>query len=105
MQVREQSDIAIITLLSDECGGLAKIIDPLLERGRNRFVFDMSQATFLNSLNIAAIISTRNRIITAGGKAAIANLGDNIKSVFRILKLERMFDLDLDLAAALAQVR
>jgi anti-anti-sigma factor len=102
MQVHEQNKVTIITVLNEECGTLLKTVDPLLERGRLAFVFDMSQATFLNSVNIATIIATRNRIVGAGGRAAVANLADNIKDVFRILRLERLFDLNLSLERALA---
>ncbi len=105
MQVHEQNQVTIITILNEECGGLLKTVEPLLEKGRMRFVFDMAQATFLNSVNIAAIIATRNRIAAAGGKVAVSDLTDNIKAVFRILKLERLFDLNLTLDQAQAAVR
>ncbi len=105
MQVHEQNQVTIITSLNEECGGLLKTVEPLLEKGRMRFVFDMAQATFLNSVNIAAIIATRNRIAAAGGKVAVSDLTDNIKAVFRILKLERLFDLNLTLDQAQAAVR
>lgn len=102
MQVHEQNQVIVITILNEECGSLLKTVEPLLEKGHLRFVFDMSQATFLNSVNIAAIIATRNRIAATGGRVTVSNLADNIKSVFRILKLERLFDLNCDLDQALA---
>jgi anti-anti-sigma regulatory factor len=105
MQVHEQNQVTIITVLNEECSALLKTVEPMLEKGRLRYVFDMSHATFLNSVNIAAIIATRNRIVVTGGKVSVSNLADNIKAVFRILKLERLFDLNLDLDQALAQVR
>ncbi len=105
MQIHEENQASIITVLNEECGMLMKTVDSLLEKGRMRYVFDLSQVTFLNSVSIAAIIATRNRITTAGGKVALSNLADNIKAVFRILKLERVFDLTLDLDRALALVR
>ena len=102
MQVHETNQVTIITILNDECGGLLKTVEPMLDKGRLRYVFDMSQATFLNSVNIAAIIATRNRIAATGGKVAVSNLADNIRAVFRILKLERLFDLSLNLEQAQA---
>lgn len=105
MQVHEQNQVTIITILNEECGALLKTVEPLLEKGRMRYVFDLSQSTFLNSVNIAAIIATRNRIVATGGKVAVSNLADNIKAVFRILKLERLFDLNFDLDQALAALR
>lgn len=105
MQIHQENQVTIITVLNEECGMLLKNVDSLLAQGRMGYVFDLSQVTFLNSVSIAAIIATRNRITTAGGKVALSNLADNIKTVFRILKLERVFDLTLDLERALAHVR
>ncbi len=105
MQVHEQNQVTIITVLNEECGTLLKLVDPLIEQGRVRFVFDMGQATFLNSVNIATIIATRNRIVAAGGRVVVANLADNIRDVFRILRLERLFDLTMDLERALISLR
>jgi anti-anti-sigma factor len=105
MQVHEQNQVTLITILNEECGALLKTVEPMLEKGSLRYVFDMSQVTFLNSVNIAAIIATRNRIVATGGKVVVSNLADNIKAVFRILKLERLFDLTFNLEEALAAVR
>ncbi len=44
----------------------------------------------------------RQRAATHQAHVVVANLRPNIKSVFRILKLDRLFNLDLDLAAAVA---
>jgi anti-anti-sigma regulatory factor len=65
----------------------------------------MAQSNFLNSVNIAAIIATRNKIAAERGNVAVCNLTPNIKAVFRILKLERLFNLDLDLDGALSTVK
>lgn len=105
MQVHEQNQATVIAIVSDECGTLLKLVEPMLEKDCMRYVFDMAHVTFLNSVNIAAIIATRNRIVAAGGKVAVSNLADNIKAVFRILKLERLFDLDSNLEQALAALR
>jgi anti-anti-sigma regulatory factor len=103
MRVHEHGPVVVVDIVDEQCGQLAKLLEPQLEAGRRAFVF--AQAGFLNSVNIASLISARNRIVALGGRVAVANLTDNIKSVFRILKLERLFELDLQLDAALAKVR
>lgn len=105
MQIHEHDQVMVVEIVDEQCGLLAKLIEPQLEAGKRSFVFDLAKANFLNSVNIASLIAVRNRIVAAGGRVAVANLADNIKSVFRILKLERLFDLDLSLDAALAKVR
>ncbi len=105
MKIHEHDQVIVVDIVEEHCGLLTKLLEPQLDAGRRSFVFDLAGAGFLNSVNIASLISTRNRIVAVGGKVAVANLSDNIKSVFRILKLERLFELDLRLDAALAKVR
>jgi anti-anti-sigma factor len=101
MDVHDVNEVTVIDILNDECQSLLRTVDPILAGGRRAFVINMAQATFLNSVNIAAIIATRNKIAASNGKVAVCNLNHNIKAVFRILKLERLFNLDLDLDGAL----
>ena len=82
-----------------------RMVEPMLANGKRAFVFNMAQSNFLNSVNIAAIIATRNKIAAERGKVAVCNLTPNNKAVFRILKLERLFNLDLDLVGALSAAK
>ena len=103
MLIDERDQAVVVTLAGEQCAGLAKLLEPRLERGRRLFIIDMAATTFLNSLNIAAIIAARNKVYAAGGRMVLANLAENIKAVFRILKLERLFVLDHTLESALKQ--
>jgi anti-anti-sigma factor len=103
MHIEEIDQAVVVTLAGEPCAGLAKLLEQRLERGRRLFVLEMARTSFLNSLNIAAIIAARNKVHAAGGRLVLANLADNIKAVFRILKLERLFNLDLTLESALKQ--
>ncbi len=105
MIIDERDHVVVVSLAGDQCAGLWKLIEPHLERGRRDFVLEMSHTSFLNSLNIAAIIAARNKVHGAGGRLVLANLADNIKAVFRILKLERLFALDHTLESAITQLQ
>jgi anti-anti-sigma factor len=105
MLIDERDQVVVVSLAGDQCAGLWKLIEPRLERGKRDFVLEMSQSTFLNSLNIAAIIAARNKVHSAGGRLVLAGLADNIKAVFRILKLERLFVLDHSLESAIKQLQ
>lgn len=105
IQIHDHDGVVVVGIIDEQCGQLTKLLEPQLEAGRRGFVFDLAQANFLNSVNIASMIAARNRIVAVQGKVAVANLADNIKSVFRILKLERLFELELTLDAAIAKVR
>ncbi len=95
MQVQEYDQVVAITIENDQCSTLWKTIEPYLNAGKKGVVLDLSQVGYLNSVSIAAIIGARNKTTAFGRKLAVANLRDSIKSIFRVLKLERVFDLDL----------
>jgi len=100
MQVQERDRVVVVSVQADQCGQLWRTIEPHLDAGKRSFVLDLSGITFLNSVNIAAIIAARNKVLAGGGKIALANLSEHVKAVFRVLKLDRLFDLDLDAAKA-----
>ena len=105
MQVQEQDGVLVVTVIEDQCSGIWKAIEVAVQGGKKSVVLDFTNVSFLNSVNIAAIISARNKVVAAGGKMAVAEVKERVKSVFRVLKLERLFDLNLDLAKAGAVVK
>lgn len=105
MRVDERDQVVVITFQAEQFGDLWRTVEPLLEKGKRSFVIDLAPVKFLNSLSIASIITARNKVNAAGGKLALAGLADHVKSVFRILKLERLFQLDFGLDQALTAVK
>ncbi|MBA3709712.1 MAG: STAS domain-containing protein [Planctomycetes bacterium] len=104
MQVQERDGVVVVTVV-DECSSLWKTLEPFVEAGKRNCVLDLSQVGFLNSVNIAAIIAVRNKVVGAGGKIAVADIKDRVKSIFRVLKLDRLFDLNRTLDTAILAVR
>jgi anti-anti-sigma factor len=105
MQIIENDTVVIVSVIEDQCSGLWKALEPYVGLGKKSIVLDFSQVNFLNSVNIAAIISCRNKVVAGGGRIAVAEIKDRVKSVFRVLKLERLFDLNLDKNSAVKLVQ
>ncbi|MBA2479044.1 MAG: STAS domain-containing protein [Planctomycetes bacterium] len=104
MHVMERNGVVVVTVVDDQCASLWKTLEPFIEAGKRNCVLDLSQVGFLNSVNIAAIIAARNKVVAAGGKIAVADIKDRVKSIFRVLKLDRLFDLNRNLDAAILAV-
>lgn len=102
LTLTEYQNIVIATVQNECCDGLWKTLEPCVRAGRTGVVLDLSRTPFLDSVNIATIIGTRNKLAAAGVRFTVANLAPNIQAVFRILKLDRMFDLGLNLEQAIA---
>ncbi len=105
MHVHDENGVVVVALAADQALGLWKAIEPLIDMGRRSVVVDLAGVAFLNSLNIAAVIATRNRVAALGGRFALANLSERVKSIMRVLRLDRLFDLDHTLEAAINGVR
>lgn len=100
MRLDQQDQVTVVTMRAEDCQQLWRTLEPLVEERKRAFVLDLRGVTFLNSVSIAAIIAARNKVAAAGGRLVLANLTDNVKAVFRVLKLERLFDLEFDLTRA-----
>ena len=104
LQVVEDNGVVVVTVLESECPNIWPAVQPLIEQGVKSCVLDFSNVSYLNSMSIAAIISLRNKARAADVKVALANVQENIKSVFRILKLEKLFELGYDSESARSSV-
>lgn len=104
-QLRTIDGVAVIRVDEGDCGGLWQVVEPLLAAGQRCFVLDFAAVDYLNSMNIAAIISLRSKLAAHDGRLALCGMKEQIASIFRILKLERLFDLTLDCQSAVQVVR
>jgi anti-anti-sigma factor len=105
MQVQDMDGVVVVTLVADQAVGLWRAIEPHVDAGHTHVVIDLSAVEFLNSVNIAAIIAARKKVLAVNGRFAIANCRDRVKAIFRVLKLDQLFALDRTLESAIAAVR
>ncbi len=98
------SAIVVVSVTPELCPDLPARAEAMLAAGTDRVVLDLAQVLFLNSLQIAGIISFRQVIHASGGRVAVANLDPAMRKVFETLRIDRIFALHLDLAAAKAAV-
>lgn len=99
-QVQFDGGVAVIRVDEHDCAGLWPLLRPLIEDGRRAFVLDFTEVDYLNSMNIAAIISLRSRLEDRGARLLLCCMRPQVASIFRVLKLERLFDLTLERDAA-----
>lgn len=106
MKVNE-SDIDGVTVLGVE-GHVDALNAPLLkqralglvEGGQVRFVFDMSRVDLIDSSGVGAVVSLYKKARTGGGDVKIAGLAGQPKEIFKLLRLDRAFDIAADVEAA-----
>ena len=95
---RQSQMVNAITL--DQVGtNLKELIDGAEE---DRFVLDFSQVEYLSSSALGMLIGLQRRVAQKKGQSGI---NDEIEEVFRITKLDTVFDIYKDAAAAVDTYR
>jgi anti-sigma B factor antagonist len=77
----------------------------LVEEGYVQLVVDLADVPFIDSSGLAALVSGLKATRQANGALKLAGLNEQARTVFRITRLERVFELYLDATAALEAVR
>ncbi len=93
----ELGDLAILTLKGNldalTAPELRPTIEDLVAIRKTKVVFDLKGLTLIDSSGVGAIVSLFKRVRMLGGDVKIAGLVNQPKEIFRLLRLDRAFDL------------
>lgn len=93
----QQGDIAVLkcegSLDADTVAHFKKITGDLVDRGVIRFVVDGSKMTFVDSMGLGVLISLLRRVKQREGDIKVAALTADVKSIFEITRLHRLFEV------------
>jgi anti-sigma B factor antagonist len=84
---------------------LRPTIDKLVEERQKHVVFDLSELQMIDSSGVGAIVSLFKRLRMQQGDVKIAQLTGQPKEIFRLLRLDRAFDLYESLDEAIAKFK
>ena len=83
---------------------VAAQLEPLIERKITGIVIDLSQVPYVDSSGLAIFIDALQRVRQYGGRLALSGLQNNVRLVFQISKLDKVFTIFDDSQSALAAV-
>src|SRR5947208_4657555 len=69
-----------------------KVLDEL-ERGEKKFLIDFAQTGYVDSSGLGVLVSLSKKIREQGGELALTNLNDDLKTLFKLTKLDTLFSL------------
>lgn len=99
-------DLADEPALSDELGAVEERLCARAREGRvPSVVLDFSQVTYINSSNIAQLLSLRKTVADGGGLLRLAAVGGEVWTVMRTTGLDRVLRFSPDTMTALASVQ
>lgn len=79
-------------------------IQLLLNDNRTVFIFDLSKVNFIDSTGLGVMTSLLRNLKQIKGELVLAGLQDNVKSIFEITGLKKLFTIMPTVAAARAQL-
>lgn len=94
--VRNLNEIFIVEMSGSLDVALQKELREDLSRAvspGNDSVLDFSGVSFIDSSCLGALVSLLKGIREAGGDFKLANLADDVRSIFQITRLERVFEI------------
>jgi anti-sigma B factor antagonist len=77
-------------------------LEPLIAKKTPRILLDLSAVTYVDSSGLATMIETLQRIQSYGGKFGMFGLRESVRSIFAIARLDQIFSIFPDEAAAVA---
>src|ERR1700743_39041 len=69
-----------------------KVLDEL-EKGERKFLIDFPRTGYIDSSGLGVLVSLSKKIREQGGELRLANLNDDLKTLFEVKKLDTFFQL------------
>jgi len=69
-----------------------KLLDEL-ERGGKKFLIDFQKTGYIDSSGLGVLVSLSKKIREQGGELRLANLNDDLKTLFELTKLDTLFQI------------
>ena len=79
-------------------------LNVMTERKVERIVIDLSNATYIDSAGLAALVLAMQKVKSFGGKFFLAGLDHTMRSIFETSRLDQIFQIFPDVDAALAAI-
>ena len=71
-----------------------------LAKQPGKLVVDLTKVTYIDSSGLAAFIDALQKTQAYGGTLALAGIHDNVRTIFQISRLDKVFAIFPDVAAA-----
>src|SRR5882672_1508483 len=64
-----------------------------LEGGERKFLVDFSETGYIDSSGLGVLVSLSKKIREQGGELRLANLNDDLQTLFELTKLDTLFQI------------
>lgn len=67
-----------------------------LKQGPRKFLIDFSRTTYIDSSGLGVLVSVSKKVREHQGELRLLNLGEELRALFRLTLLDKMFQFDID---------
>ncbi|MBI4545230.1 MAG: STAS domain-containing protein [Gemmatimonadetes bacterium] len=105
-QVKKQNGVTVVAVEGQLIVGnrqelKQKVLDEL-EKGERRFLIDFSKTGYIDSSGLGVLVSLSKKIREQGGELRLANLNEDLRTLFELTKLDTLFQIAESREQALA---
>lgn len=97
IQVEQKGAVAVLhctgSLDAETVAQFKRTTQGLCEQGVGQFVLDAQELTFIDSMGLGALISLLRRVRSHDGEVKVSGLTRDVRSIFEITRLHRLFDI------------
>ncbi|AIE86902.1 STAS domain-containing protein [Fimbriimonas ginsengisoli] len=93
--------VASDSLETDNVAAFRAAMAPILERSRN-IVLDLSSVGFMDSTGLGSLLSCLRTVKSNGDTMKLSSLTPEVRQLFEMVLMDRVFDIYPDESAALA---
>jgi len=109
IELREEGTIRVLTLrgrLDAQVSGLVKErLQALIDAGAVSLVLNLQEVDFLDSSGLGVVVAGLRRIKEKKGEIKLAGLRPEVRSIFDMTRVTRLFHICADVPAALEAFR
>lgn len=77
---------------------LRRNINDIVDSGADIVLLDLQDIKFMDSSGLGALVSAMKTIKTAGGKLCLCSVKDQVKMIFELTRMDRVFESFVDRA-------
>jgi len=96
-EVKKEGDVTVLDVEGQLIVGnrqelKQKVLDEL-EGGEKRFLIDFEKTGYIDSSGLGVLVSLSKKIREQGGELRLANLNEDLRTLFELTKLDTLFQI------------
>lgn len=95
--LKKQGDVVVVDVEGQLIVGnrqelKQKVLDEV-EKGERKFLIDFTQTGYIDSSGLGVLVSLSKKIREHGGELRLADLNDDLQTLFELTKLDTLFQI------------